>query len=129
MRTRYRLDGGDDQRAGAPALNPREGRESFFRLCSPPCILAAPPEGVQTMRNVLFAAATIGLAAVVPIPQAYGQALQITEIRVDQPGADNDEYFEITGAPGAVLNDIFYIVIGDAPGQVPPNQNGTIETV
>jgi len=44
---------------------------------------------------------------------AQGQ-LSINEIRIDQTGADNDEYFELAGAAGASLNDLWYLVIGDA---------------
>lgn len=39
--------------------------------------------------------------------------VKITEIRIDQPGTDNDEYFEITGPPNLSLNGLTYIVIGD----------------
>ncbi|HMN95261.1 MAG TPA: hypothetical protein PKC43_03490 [Phycisphaerales bacterium] len=73
----------------------------------------------------LFAAA----AALAATAAASAQALRINEIRVDQPGADVDEYIEIAGPPGTILNNIHYIVIGDAPGQIPPAQNGSIETV
>ena len=38
---------------------------------------------------------------------------RINEIRIDQPGIDNDEYFEIFGDPSGSLNDLTYIVIGD----------------
>ena len=42
----------------------------------------------------------------------------ISEIRIDQPSTDNDEYFEISGDPGASLNDLTYLVIGDGTGAV-----------
>ena len=32
-----------------------------------------------------------------------GAALRLSELRVDQQGTDSDEYFEISGAPGASL--------------------------
>jgi hypothetical protein len=38
----------------------------------------------------------------------------INEIRIDQPGGDNDEYFELVGAPGTLLDGLTYIVIGDS---------------
>ncbi len=41
--------------------------------------------------------------------------LTINEIRVNQNGPDNDEYFEIVGPPGTVLADVQYIVLGDFP--------------
>lgn len=40
----------------------------------------------------------------------------ISEIRIDQPGVDNDEYFELYGAPSTLLNGLTYIVIGDGIG-------------
>lgn len=51
-------------------------------------------------------------------------ALRINEIRVDQPGTDNDEYFELFGDPGASLNGLTYLVIGDGAGG-----SGVIEAV
>jgi len=49
-------------------------------------------------------------------------AVTINEIRIAQPGADVDEYFELIGPPGTPLDDIQYIVLGDIP-------SGTIESV
>jgi len=40
-------------------------------------------------------------------------AAGINEIRVDQSGSDNDEYVELSAAPGTVLDGLTYIVIGD----------------
>ena len=37
----------------------------------------------------------------------------INEIRIDQSGSDNDEYVEISAAPGTVLDGLTYVVIGD----------------
>lgn len=49
----------------------------------------------------------------------------INEIRIDQPGADNDEYFELLGSPpGATLDGLTYLVIGDGTGG-----SGVIEAV
>ncbi|MCB9907541.1 MAG: hypothetical protein H6830_07480 [Planctomycetes bacterium] len=48
----------------------------------------------------------------------------INEFRVDQAGTDNDEYFELLGAPGTDLTGLTYIVIGDGSGA-----SGTIECV
>lgn len=44
---------------------------------------------------------------------AGGSAFQLAEVRVDQSGADNDEYVEITGPAGASLAGIFVITLGD----------------
>lgn len=49
-------------------------------------------------------------------------SIRINEIRIDQTGADDDEYFELKGIPGTPLDHLTYIVIGDAP-------SGTIEAV
>ena len=38
---------------------------------------------------------------------------RITEIRIDQPGAADDEHFELTGTPNAPIGDLTYLVIGD----------------
>ncbi len=39
--------------------------------------------------------------------------IYISEIRIDQPGSDADEYFEIAGPAGASLDGLSYIVVGD----------------
>jgi len=43
----------------------------------------------------------------------FSGALEINEIRIDQPGSDDDEYFELKGDPSLDLTNVFYIVIGD----------------
>ncbi len=75
-----------------------------------------------------------GLASSQPLGLGGGadgcsSSLIINEIRIDQPGADNDEYFELRGAPGQSLDGVFYLVIGDQPGATPPLQNGAIEAI
>ncbi|MDH3944105.1 MAG: ExeM/NucH family extracellular endonuclease [Anaerolineae bacterium] len=42
--------------------------------------------------------------------------VSISEIRIDQPSSDYDEYFELMGSPGASLDGMTYIVIGDGTG-------------
>ena len=45
----------------------------------------------------------------------------LSEIRIDQPSTDNDEYFELRGMPGESLDGFSYLVIGDgveASGQI-----------
>ena len=51
-------------------------------------------------------------------------AVGINEIRIDQPGTDNDEYFELAGSPNESLNSLTYLVIGDGS-----TGSGTIEAV
>ncbi len=53
-----------------------------------------------------------------------GPSVTINEIRIDQPSADNDEYFELAGAEGTSLDGLTYVVIGDGTGG-----SGTIEAV
>jgi len=53
----------------------------------------------------------------------------INEIRVGMPGLDLSEYIEIVGTPGAALDGLTLIVIGDDDAAAPPSQNGTIEAV
>ena len=43
-------------------------------------------------------------------------AVQINEIRIDQPSADDDEYFELFGTSGESLDGLTYLVIGDGTG-------------
>jgi len=41
------------------------------------------------------------------------QAAVINEIRIDQTGADTDEFFELYGTAGESLDNLSYLVIGD----------------
>ena len=52
--------------------------------------------------------------------------LRISESRIDQPSADNDEYFELSGPAGMSLEGLSYLVIGD-DGSASPG--GVIEAV
>lgn len=54
-----------------------------------------------------------------------GGAVRINEIRIEQPGADEDEYFELFSTVGGEsLDDFTYLVIGDGAGK-----GGVIESV
>ncbi len=53
-----------------------------------------------------------------------GAPIIINEIRIDQPGADDDEFFELFGPAGASLDGLTYLVIGDGVGG-----SGVIEAV
>ncbi|MGE3182881.1 MAG: PEP-CTERM sorting domain-containing protein [Phycisphaerae bacterium] len=57
----------------------------------------------------------LGLAAC-SLLASQALAISINEIRVDQPGTDNDEFFELAGTPGASLSGLTYLVIGDDSG-------------
>lgn len=43
----------------------------------------------------------------------FAGAVVINEIRIDEPGSDVNEYFELKGTPGESLSGLWYIVIGD----------------
>jgi predicted extracellular nuclease len=51
-------------------------------------------------------------------------SVEISEIRIDQSGTDNDEYFELAGDTGDALDGLTYLVIGDGAGG-----SGSIEAV
>jgi len=53
----------------------------------------------------------------------------INEIRTQQTGADLQIYAEIAGTPNASLAGLSLIVIGGDDAQLPPDQNGYIESV
>jgi hypothetical protein len=59
-----------------------------------------------------------------PTPTPLPPVARINEIRIDQPGSDDDEYFELSGTPGGSLDGLTYIVIGDGTGG-----SGTVEVV
>ena len=70
----------------------------------------------------LLAVFADGTTAVLPAATA---PTLISELRIDQSGADDDEYFEVRGEPGASLDGLSYIVIGD----VSTAGSGVIENV
>jgi hypothetical protein len=51
--------------------------------------------------------------------------LGINEVRTDQSGTDYDEYFELVGPAGTLLDGYFYIVLGDSGADT----SGVLETV
>ncbi len=69
----------------------------------------------QWMKRLGILAVLLMIAA-----PAFGQ--RISEIRIDQPSTDNDEYFELTGPPSGSLDGFTYLVLGDTG-------SGTIEAV
>lgn len=57
------------------------------------------------------------LAQVTPATGSWPHdPIHISEIRVHEPGPDDDEYFELAGPPGASIDGLTYIVIGNGPG-------------
>lgn len=57
---------------------------------------------------------TIGVSAA--DPEIVNTTVHINELRIDQPGTDVDEYFELMGTAGTPLTNKTYIVIGDGTG-------------
>ncbi|MEM6331062.1 MAG: PEP-CTERM sorting domain-containing protein [Planctomycetota bacterium] len=54
------------------------------------------------------------LAAIASLALAsQAMAATINEVRIDDVGTDNHEYFELAGTPGESLDGLFYVVIGD----------------
>jgi predicted extracellular nuclease len=60
-----------------------------------------------------MAVAALWLGLLPTVSMAAGSGITINEIRVDQPGTDNDEYFELAGEAGTSLDGLTYLVIGD----------------
>ncbi|MSR28002.1 MAG: hypothetical protein EXS03_00285 [Phycisphaerales bacterium] len=58
-----------------------------------------------------------------------GSSVRLSEIRIDMPGNDSDEYFELQGIPGTDLSGYTYIVIGDDSSVATPDVAGEIECV
>jgi hypothetical protein len=56
---------------------------------------------------------------------ASAQSVTINEIRIDEPGTDNSEYFELYGPGGTPLTGLTYVVIGDGAA----GTSGVIECV
>ena len=59
---------------------------------------------LQALWGVMLALGLVGGASA---------QVEISEIRIDQPSTDNDEYFELQGRAGTSLDGLTYIVIGD----------------
>jgi hypothetical protein len=58
--------------------------------------------------------ALLVLAPAAPaLAQTAGGGVVLNEIRRDQDGTDNDEYFELAGAPATPLGPSTYLVLGD----------------
>lgn len=76
------------------------------------------PKGV-TMSADRFLIGLMILTTATPV-----SAQVISEIRVDQPGRDGQEYVEFRGQPGTDLDGLTYLVVGDGIGGC-----GTVECV
>lgn len=80
---------------------------------------------VKHSRWVLLAVFSM-LVALLPLVPAGAASTDVTisEIRIDQPGSDVDEYFELAGIAGTSLDGLTYLVIGDGAAG-----SGVIESV
>jgi hypothetical protein len=76
------------------------------------------------LTNRLAGIAWLGGAAIVASPASAGGVF-ISEVRTDQPGADVEEYFELTGPAGGGLDGMAYLVVGDGTS----GNNGVVEEV
>jgi hypothetical protein len=78
------------------------------------------------------AAGILSLAAAMALMVSSAKAsITINEVRLDQGGADNDEYFELAGTPGESLDGLWFLSIGDASvgsGSGFGDRSGAIET-
>jgi endonuclease/exonuclease/phosphatase family metal-dependent hydrolase len=88
----------------------------------------------QTLRSACQGAGMIFLGENVSCTGACAPnytGLKINEIRTQQPGADDDEFFEIynDSATTKTLNGLTYIVIGDDLDTPQPSNSGFIENV
>ena len=68
------------------------------------------------LRTTLTTLAAAAVATPLALANSGGGDIVINEIRTDQPGGDVDEYFELRGTPGASLDGLTYVVIGDGSG-------------
>ncbi len=88
----------------------------------------------QTLRSACLAAGKIfmgeGVSCTGACPPIYSGIL-INEIRSDQLGVDDDEYFEIMNTSGSSrsLSGLSYIVIGDNNETTQPANSGFVESV
>ncbi len=80
------------------------------------------------MRRLAISGA-VCLSSLVSAAAFADAPLRINEFRLEQPGADTDEYIEIAGEPGQSLAGLSLIVIGDDDFAFPGEQNGSIEMV
>ncbi|MEQ9454090.1 MAG: hypothetical protein RLN76_05790 [Phycisphaeraceae bacterium] len=68
---------------------------------------------------------TTGLAATL-MTGTVAQAVVLNEVRHDDPGSDTEEYVELFGTPGASLDGLTFVVIGDDSSD---SKSGIIESV
>jgi hypothetical protein len=83
------------------------------------------------LRTLLASMAATAVTAVSAL--SADTFLRISELRIDEPGTDVNEYFELQGTPGMSLDDIWYLVIGDhsnfgtGAADLPNYRSGVVE--
>jgi len=75
--------------------------------------------------SVLVAGGGDAVVAALTTAERYGARVKLNEIRVDQTGTDNDEYFELAGPPGESLDGLSIVVLGDGTNSI----SGNVEAV
>lgn len=73
------------------------------------------PSSITLLARIAVGALALSPATCVRVATAAEDngTICINEIRIDQPGADNDEYVELKGPPGASLDGLWFVVVGD----------------
>ena len=79
---------------------------------------------VSALALASFATAQVSQVAPRALTAQGNNLVFINEIRIDQPGGDDDEYVELLGLAGDDLDGLTYLVIGDGT-----TGSGTIESV
>jgi hypothetical protein len=64
-----------------------------------------------------------------PGQTSFPSQIRINEIRIDQTGNDPDQYVELIGPPGASLDGLTYLVVGDEVQTGVPEAQGHIQNV
>lgn len=55
----------------------------------------------------------VAVGSLIIVSASDSRAVSINEIRIDQLGGDDSEYFELTGTPGESLDGLWYVTLGD----------------
>ena len=67
-------------------------------------------------RNLIAGFSTAAFLTTLAQAGGGGAAASLSEYRLDMPGADVEEYVELAGVPGASLDGLSFVIIGDGTG-------------
>ena len=105
-----------------------EPRNCFEERAEPGCSDASCCDLIATLdptcATEAWDNACVQLAQENCLSQGAAPELALSEVRMKQAGSDDDEFFELTGAPGTSLDGVSLLVIGS----VAADSNGGIET-